>query len=221
MGDLSARNFGLIVAFLIPGFVLLWAARDLSPVINEWLSGPGVGGPSVGGMLFVTLASLAAGMSVSAIRWAIVDSILHWSVPPPAWRFADLGRKLPAFLALVENHYRFYQFYSNMLVATVLAYALARPGQGRGITWLDTGVFLLVAVYAGASRDALQKYYSRATELLGLPESEVPDDQRIPRPRRRRKRRSVEREEEAGGSTSHPGEESAGSNPAPAPDEGG
>ena len=73
--------------------------------------------------MYVTLASLAAGVTVSAVRWAIIDHLHHATgIVPPAWKFANLEGKLQGYLTLIENHYRYYQFYSNMFVAAAFAY---------------------------------------------------------------------------------------------------
>src|SRR5688500_13556261 len=102
--------------------------------------------PSVGGFLYVTLASTAAGLLVSAVRWSVVDRLYHRTgISEPHWEFAQLSDRLPAFLAVVDNHYRYYQFYANMLVALTFTY-IARlialrhwPGQDG---WADLAVLL-------------------------------------------------------------------------------
>ena len=112
MSTLSNQNFGLIIAYLLPGFVSLWGVSYFSPTVESWINVPQQpGSPSVAGFMYVTLASLAAGVSVSAVRWAIIDHLHHATgVVPPVWKFANLEGKLQGYLTLVENHYRYYQF---------------------------------------------------------------------------------------------------------------
>jgi hypothetical protein len=64
----------------------------------------------------VTLASIAVGLTLSTVRWLLLDSIHHRTglLPPPR-NFARLGGKETAFARLEEDHYRYYQFYGNML----------------------------------------------------------------------------------------------------------
>ena len=84
--------------------------------------------------MYVTLASLGAGLTVSAIRWALLDSLHHATgIEPPQWDFACLDERLQGFLALVENHYRYYQFYGNMFIAVAIAYRARLTWQGIGI----------------------------------------------------------------------------------------
>ncbi len=67
-------------------------------------------------------SAMSAGVTVSAVRWAIIDHLHHATgVVPPAWKFANLESKLQGYLTLIENHYRFYQFYSHMFVAAAFS----------------------------------------------------------------------------------------------------
>ena len=180
MGEISARNFGLLIAYLIPGFTALCGAGVFSPAVHAWLAGPP--GPSVGGFLYVTVGSVAAGMTVSAVRWALVDS-LHavTGLRRPAWDDSKLDVKLPAFEYIVDNHYRYYQFYANSFVALLFSYVAWRVSAAGGTVaarWLDAGVMFVESVFLAGSRDALRNYYRRTSNLLGTKESEESDDQR-------------------------------------------
>ena len=64
MGDLTEKNFGLVIAYLLPGFVTLWGLSHFSPTIQTWLTSSQSGAPSVSGFLYVTLVSLALGLTV-------------------------------------------------------------------------------------------------------------------------------------------------------------
>lgn len=176
MGELSVRNFGLLIAYLIPGFLALWGLSFVSPAVAEWLRGAGTTGPTVGGFLYVLLASVAAGMTVSAVRWAVVDRAHAMTgLHRPQLNFGNLPGKLDVFEQINEHHYRYYQFYSNSLIAVLFAYPIWRL-HGGGNVWTDLGFLFVEVVFAAGSRDALRNFYRRATQLLG--ESEVSDDER-------------------------------------------
>jgi hypothetical protein len=106
---------------------------------------------------------------VSAIRWAVVDT-LHsvTGLPLPRLDFSRLGANVEAYALLIEIHYRHYLFYANMSVATAIAYACYRTKLGGlwPLGWLDIGFPLLEAVFLLTSRDCLRKYYSRGQQLL-------------------------------------------------------
>ncbi len=197
MQGISARNFGVLVAYVLPGFVTLWGAGSVSPAVRLWLVGSTASGPDVGGVLYVSMGSVAAGMTVSAVRWALVDR-LHAAtgLTRPAWDDSRLNEQLPAFEALVENHYRYYQFYANMLVALALAYPTWRLAtQAAAFCWADLGFLLIEGVFLAASRDALRNYYRRSALLLGTQERTVSHDKRT---RQRRRRHAPAPDQEAG-----------------------
>ena len=170
MRDISPFNFGLMVAYLVPGFVVLWGASAYSETIRTWLAVAPQSAPTVGDLLYATLASVACGMTVSALRWAIIDTLHHRTgIPPPAWDFSRLPERLAAYQTLVEQHYNFFQFYANTLVALTLTYfarrlSTATPANPWG--WGDAAFGVVCVVLFLGSRDALRKYYRRAGELL-------------------------------------------------------
>ena len=67
-----------------------------------------------------------------------------------------------------EFHYRHYQFYANMCVATAIAYVLYRVHLDSALAfgWLDAGVLLLEVIFFMTFRDTLRKYYQRSQQLL-------------------------------------------------------
>lgn len=170
MGELSARNFGLVIAYLVPGFVAVIAVSGLVPTIQPWLAMAPDGQPTVGGFLFVTLASIAAGMLVSSIRWLLLDSIHHRTgIRHPKWDFSQLQENLAAYNLLVEFHYRYYQFNANTFVAVLLAYGSRLAGGCQwcgGPGWVDAGFVIVEAVLFATSRDTLRKYYVRVSQVL-------------------------------------------------------
>lgn len=170
MKEMSSKGFGLVIAFLLPGFIGLWGVSYVSPVVMGWITQAHDQAPTVGGFLYVTLASLAVGQFISAVRWALIDTLHHRTgVRPPNWNFSNLQGRLAEFESLVENHYRYYQCYANALVATVLAYVLrlaAHEESPFSNVGLLSAVVLATAALVFASRDALKKYYKRGAELL-------------------------------------------------------
>lgn len=124
--------------------------------------------PSIGSFLYTLPASIGCGIILSAIRWMLVDSAIHWTgVRKPNLNFRSMDTKLQAFSLLVEHNYRFYQFYSNSLVAILLLIGMRFRTDGRPtletLFWLG----LLCVVLAAASRDCLARYYQRARLVLG------------------------------------------------------
>lgn len=85
------------------------------------------------------------------------------------WSFSTLHEKLDAYQALIENHYRYYQHFSNMLLSLAFAYLtrfFAISWQTYHVGMVDLGFVVVEIVLFFGSRDALRKYYRRAGELL-------------------------------------------------------
>ena len=178
----STQQFGLLIAYVLPGFVALWGLSYQSPLLRQWLTSPqaSVDFPTIGGFLYVALASIALGMTLSAVRWLAIDRINEYTgLARPQWDDTKLQQNLGAYNLLRDIHYRYYQFHANGLLALAVVLA-ARP---RGpevsadvpIDVLDAVLLVLVGVFFVTARDNLAKYHHRVTILLDhLPERSPP-----------------------------------------------
>jgi hypothetical protein len=45
--SLSNENFGLVIAYILPGFVALWGVSYFSPTVESWITASQQGAPSV------------------------------------------------------------------------------------------------------------------------------------------------------------------------------
>jgi len=167
--NVTSNNFGVLIAYLVPGATALWGLSSFSPSLRAWFAANPTDAPTISGFLYLTLASLAVGMTVTAIRWVFVD-LVHAAtgLKAPDLDFSQLPGKVDAFNLLIEIHYRHYLFYSNALVATAITWICHRissqpPCQ---ITWIDLGFVVLEAIFFRTSRDTLQKYHQRTLQLL-------------------------------------------------------
>jgi hypothetical protein len=171
MRDITRDNFGLLIAYLLPGFVALWGAAYHVEAVQSWLRSTPPDAPTVGGFLYATLASTALGLVLSAVRWAVIDRILaRLGVRQPNWDFDQFSERLAAYELLVAHHYRYYQFYANLLVALLCTYLsrllVLKTWHGRE-AWLALGLLLVEGVLFVGAWDTLRKYYVRTGALLG------------------------------------------------------
>lgn len=167
MHSVSNDNFGPLIAYLVPGATVLVGVSPSSPTLQQWLATAPAASPTIGGFLYITVASLAVGMTLSAIRWLLVDTLHRITgLPSPAFDFAELAASVEAYILLIEIHYRHYQFYANMLIAVAVVYGGYRVRLGgHAVGWVDLGVVVLEGVFFVTSRDTLRKYYSRSLQL--------------------------------------------------------
>jgi len=170
MPELTGRQFGFIIAYLLPGFIGLAGVAAIVPAVARWLRPMSGGDFGVGAPLYVLLAAIAMGSTVSCFRWLTLDQ-LHAAtgIHRPALDDRRLMEVLSAFDYLVQNHFRYYEFCGNSLISLLWAYGVNRylgtvPFFGLG----TDGVILIVCLTLfAASRDALTKYYSRTGRLVG------------------------------------------------------
>tara|TARA_R110002049_G_C9174280_1_gene562384 strand:+ start:2216 stop:2827 length:612 start_codon:yes stop_codon:yes gene_type:complete len=160
------RSFGIVIAFVIPGWIALLGLAPFVPLFDQWLSGPLDESPTVGGFLYSLLASIALGIFASTLRWLAVDSLI--AVFQPTKRAPDFGKLRDAHDAMrviIEGQYRFYQFYGNGFIA-ILAVACARWFH-HSFDWSEFALFALIGIILllGA-RDTKHKYDVRLAQLL-------------------------------------------------------
>ncbi|MGC2459892.1 MAG: hypothetical protein WA446_02780 [Steroidobacteraceae bacterium] len=167
-------QFGRIIAFLLPGFIFLYGARSFFPDVQAALSAASEAKTSIGTFLFVVLAALAAGLMLSAGRWLIVDTLIckigikRWQITVPTMSYSKLAdpNTYAAFTGVVDNHYNFYQYFANSLIAVVAVFVIACAQQGAPSYATDIGFVVVCMALLLAARDALKKYYVRASEIL-------------------------------------------------------
>jgi hypothetical protein len=168
--SVSTANFGLAIAYVLPGAALLWGLRPFVPALDLLLGTPTGDAATLGGFLTATLAALGVGLTVSTVRWLVIDTLHHVTgLTPPAWDFAKLAARADAFDLIVEHTYRYYQFSANTVVSLLVVFVVRRWSLGllSGWGWVDVGLLALVAVLLAGSRDSLRRYYARGGALLG------------------------------------------------------
>jgi len=171
MDGLSERGFGYLIAFGLPGFLLLWGLSFSFPSVASWMATASADkAPSVAGFLFTTVASFALGLLLDAVTWLVLETALYKLTNLPAPNIDDhaLARPevLSAFQAAVENHYRYYQCYANSLLvmALVVPIYLVHSGQ-QYIWWYWFGILALVLILGWKARDELSSFNGRATDI--------------------------------------------------------
>jgi hypothetical protein len=163
----SLNDFGLVIAYVIPGFTFLLGCSNQTHMVHGlplFVDSSSVSLPSLVLLIFLAVAS---GLIVQTIRWLLVDSIHHHTgIKPGSWDFKKLSGQMTAFEGLTENHYRFYQFYSGMVVSII--WILVSRIAVDGVIFDSTNFLLVgltVLMFLG-SRDTLHKYYQRLDSIL-------------------------------------------------------
>lgn len=176
--DVTDKNFGVLIAFALPGFIFLWGISFTVEEYRSLLVNLKDVNTSVGGFFTITLASLAVGMILSAVRWALFDVLLLRKTAKEATKIKIESLRddkvLSAFQGAVENHYRYYQYYSNTFVAVVLAlvaHCLWGKTGWPHVSYLLIGALSVVLFFA--SWDSFNKFVKRA---ITITDTDVPED---------------------------------------------
>lgn len=164
----SLNDFGLLIAYLLPGFVALWGVGLVDPTVKAWLGTVPENAPTLSGFLFSTIAALGAGLTLHTLRWLLIDQIHHLTgIRPKQWDFSRFQDRLAAYDKLTENHYRFHQFYGGMILAlTWLLAARQVAGKETIVDMADLATLGSVVLFWLGSRDALRRYYRRVGAVL-------------------------------------------------------
>lgn len=169
MQNVSTDNFGPLVAYLVPGAVVLLGLQPHVPILQNWFAAVSPDAPTLGGFLYLTVSSLAAGMTINAIRWVCIDTFHALTgLPPPKLNFSRLAGREQAFALLISIHYQHYQFFANSFIATAIAYISYRLSTGYAghVGIVDVAVIPMEIIFLLTSRDTLRKYYRRSEQLL-------------------------------------------------------
>jgi len=166
MTPVTDRSFGLLIAYVIPGFsaVVLWG-RSFHAVAR-WLAESPQSSPTVGGFLYVTIASTTVGLVLSTVRWAVLDRLHHATgVVPPEKFGAATPVDLDLYRLIVDLHYRYYQFYGSCLLVVVMCLLVPPAGvvaEGLSDPVHRLGLIAVAMLFFAASRDTLSKCYRRS-----------------------------------------------------------
>lgn len=171
--DRLLEGFGLLIAYLCPGFLTLWAMHVAVPSLSmPWEDG-------AGGFVFLIVAAVGVGMVLSAVRQLVVNDLLFrhvraLSVPGENDFEEDVRRDAgteAAYRDIRASFFPYFQFYSHMFVATPLVY----------LAWLSTAPPLPTAISFGAgaigvsfvllmnARHSLSRFRARRNLLLRRP----------------------------------------------------
>ncbi len=154
-----------IMAFFLPGFVVLLGLQYLSPTIYSWLHNP-----SVSTLGLTILMAGAIGYITSVVRWFSIDTLIFifFGHSTPKFESSKLENCLPAFQHIIDQTYRYYQNHANTLVALIFTFS-TRILTGFNTTqyegWITfCTIFSCSALFFGA-KDCMKKYVERVCQL--------------------------------------------------------
>lgn len=171
MKDLTSTSFGYLIAFLLPGIFGLYALSYWFPAMDVLLQPLLKADATVGPSVVFLLIAVGMGLFVGALRHLIFEKLLCRNHKLPTGMFARLVEegKLSFFKAVVDEHYRYHQFYGGCAVALVVLFAGWLRGHwelNRDVIYVSIGFVLLELVLVSSGRQAYIKYVERGTTVV-------------------------------------------------------
>lgn len=122
MKDFSL-NFGPVIAFILPGFVVLWGLSHHFATVASWIA-PAGSASSISGFLLAILCALGLGLVINGVRSLTLGKLL----PAPKdinWKGLTANESThKAMVLVVENCWHYHLFYGNVFFAFPAALAL-------------------------------------------------------------------------------------------------
>jgi hypothetical protein len=125
--DISSTSFGYLIAFLLPGIFGLYALSFWSPQIEVLLRPIRKADTSVGPSFVFLLIAVGIGVCLSGMRFFFLEDGLYKKlyksrcIPPEIYE-GMTADQLALHKAIMEEHYRYHQFYGNCAVALVILF---------------------------------------------------------------------------------------------------
>jgi hypothetical protein len=124
MKDITTTSFGLIIAYLLPGSVGLYGLSFLIESLKTTADKFFSANADVGLFLTMLAAALVIGLQVNVLRWMIYEKLLFPNTKLPQLDYGKLQTedKLKMVLYIIEENYRYHQFYGGMSVIMPVIY---------------------------------------------------------------------------------------------------
>jgi hypothetical protein len=193
MKDITSTSFGFLIAYLLPGLVVLYAFSLWLDPIQSQLKVFLTADANVGLFLLVILTAIALGLQLTAVRWVVFELLLfkallkivirkfkRWSKKhrlSEQFRlseddFSSLGvpGKLEAFRAATDEHYRYHQFWGGMTIVLPVLYFALRSSPSYS-SWTKScwsvAVFVIIEIITfSAAIKAYSRYASRGNKIM-------------------------------------------------------
>lgn len=217
MADIKPTGItlGTVIAFVAPGFIALRAAAYHVPTAKDWIDAAIAKEQGLGVFFFVMLASLSLGIVVSGVRSLLLDALFHGgafglqAIPRGRLRFSHLSdeHRRAVFEGIVENYYKYYQFYSNTFIALLLLIVAHETAPAAAIWSAPLYIIFVFSLFGlfFAARSSLLQYAVAVDHLFE--DKEQTHDQRLATTKAKEGDQEILQEGKAGPETEEEGHE--------------
>lgn len=173
MKDVTSTSFGYVIGFLLPGMVALYGLSFMSKNISALIQPVLTPNATVGSSLLFLLAALTLGLLVSALRFLLFEKLLcrKHTFAEGFFQQLKVADKLSSFKSVVDEHYRYHQFYGGFAVAFIPVFVgwlwQNHASYNHWIMGLWIFAFLVVeAVVIYSGKNSYERYVDRANQVV-------------------------------------------------------
>jgi hypothetical protein len=125
MKDITTTSFGLIIAYLLPGFVGLYSLTFWFNSIKEVARTFYAAQSDLGLALVLLGAALVIGLQINALRFLLFERLLCRTLRIDPANFSRLmeAPRLTAFTTVIEENFRYHQFFGGITLLIPPLYA--------------------------------------------------------------------------------------------------
>lgn len=182
--DVTATTFGLVVAYLLPGVVALYALKYWSAPVADAFQTFLTTDANVGLFLFMLLGALILGLVVSPVRWLVYEVVLSignsmYGKRPTdeEWQRLVLDDRIAAFRATIDETYRYHQFFGGITVTAPLLFIGWLTDDERSSetsAMLIGGFVALELLWISAAIAAYKGYLKYTRAILAKAATQIP-----------------------------------------------
>ena len=152
MLQMAPATFGLVIAYFFPGVIAVYAVRYSSIRLDRLLASIEQGENVIGPAVILIIAALTAGLLLSCVRTFTLEPVfrrLGAREPEVDYSCLDSEQAMRRFQEIIDNVYRYYQFYANTLIALLLLLMLRHSVGGACLDGLRAfSLFFMMLVAA-------------------------------------------------------------------------
>jgi hypothetical protein len=183
MKDVTSTSFGYLIAFVLPGifgiYALSYWVEQVAVILQPVMKADATVGPS---FVFLVVA-VGMGLCLSAVRYWVFEKFVcrKHGFPPDAFASLYKENKLTAFKAIVDEHYRYHQFYGGCGIALPVmfsAWVYHHLAWNQHLIYLTIGFVLIEVLLGHAAYDTFQKYVTRGSTVISENPSNQEDHQK-------------------------------------------
>ncbi len=118
MKELNIKSFGLIIAYLLPGFACIFCFAFWIDSFEDLINGFMSANSDFGSFLFILLLALLLGLILNAFRWIIYERwfLRKHKIPEDCYQELIKHDNLQAIYATLDENFRYHQFYGNISI---------------------------------------------------------------------------------------------------------